>query len=101
MGVPSGMINVSEVALLSWAETEGSRNIVSRMYADILRKDTLDIERRLLLGGQTSHPQRRKMSQRNSVVDYGTVSQLSCTCMFKIAHDENVTGRYWETGPLE
>ena len=38
MGVPSGMVSLAEIAVISWAETQGMRNIVSRMYAGILRR---------------------------------------------------------------
>ena len=30
MGVPSGMVNLAGIALISWAEAQGMRNIVSR-----------------------------------------------------------------------
>ncbi len=47
MGVPSGTISLVGIPVMSWAETQGMRNIVRRKYAGILRRYALDNECRL------------------------------------------------------
>ena len=45
--VPSGMISLPGIALLSWPETQDTNNMVSKMYAGILRSCALNNKRRL------------------------------------------------------